>query len=139
MKPGYLIAALVPPALLAVLGCALALGEIPRTIEPIRDTAEVCEVNNFYDDCGKLVFVQIILWDHNGICVAWRLLKCPRQVPQRDWQRGGYVATWDDSGLWREIRVRTLVESWTQYDPELCQRERWPQEYRRGLTPGRAK
>lgn len=108
-------------------------GEIPRS-EPVRDTAAVVEVNWLYDGEGKLIFQQLILWDEAGGCIAWKLIKEGKPMPVRDWRGGGYVVLWSDGDLLREVRARTFVETFTQHDPEIANRESLPKEFRRQLT-----
>jgi hypothetical protein len=64
---------------------------------------------------------------------AWRLVKNPAQLPQRDWQDGGYVAVWHDGEVLRHVHAESMRETWTQYDPELIEREFLPKEQRREL------
>ena len=124
----------------AVLGAvtlyAHVFGAVPHDTM-IRDAVDVIEVNHFYDDCGRHVFDQQIFWDWSGTryqVVAWRLIKSPEMLPHRDWKRGGYVAMWRDNETLREVRAPAIRETWTQYDPELAERQVLPQEQRRHLT-----
>src|SRR5262249_6307682 len=64
---------------------------------------------------------------------AWRLVKNPSQLPQRDWSGGGYSAMWQDGEQIRHIRSKSIRETWTQYDPELVEREYLPKEKRKEL------
>jgi 7,8-dihydro-6-hydroxymethylpterin-pyrophosphokinase len=64
---------------------------------------------------------------------AWRLLKKQTQVPHRDWQNRKFVAVWHDGEILREVEAETIRESWTQYDPELVEREFLPKDKRRDL------
>jgi hypothetical protein len=100
------------------------------------------EVNHFYDEQGRLVFDQIIFYDWSAddaryMVRAWRLVKNPNQLPQRDWKSGGYVALWQDSGqggeVLRHVHSKSIRETWTQYDPELVEREYLPKERRKEL------
>ena len=105
------------------------------------DRVDLAEINHFYDEQGRLVFDQIIYYNWSpedgryNVC-DWRLIKSPSQIPRRDWQDGGYVSEWNDfkqrDGL-RRVEVKSIRESWTQYDPELVEREFLPQEKRREL------
>jgi hypothetical protein len=104
----------------------------------VTDRVDVIEINHFYDEHGKLVFDQILYYEWSAAqsrynVRAWRLLKSPAQVPQRDWQRGDFVARFYDGDALREVRAATMRESWTQYDPELIEREYLPKEQRREL------
>lgn len=127
----------------------LALAWAVYSVNPpehvVLDRVDVIEVNHFFDEHGKLVFDQVLFYDWSASqsryhVRAWRLLKTPAQIPQRDWQRGDYVARWFDGDALREIRATTVRESWTQYDPELTEREFLPKERRqelRSLSPTR--
>jgi hypothetical protein len=104
----------------------------------VSDRVDVIEVNHFFDEHGKLVFDQILYYDWSKAdsryhVRAWRLLKSPAQIPQKDYQRGDYVATFYDGDSMRTIRAGNVRESWTQYDPELVEREALPKERRREL------
>ena len=121
-------------ALLAIA----ALGLVPHELI-LLDTADVIELNHFYDPEGRKVFVQVIFWEWRGEeeafrVVAWRLWKSPAQTPERDWQRGGYRTLWLDVDHPRLIRAPSLRETWTQYDPELEDRQFLPPDRRRGLA-----
>jgi hypothetical protein len=103
------------------------------------DRVDVIEVNHFYDEHGKLVFDQLLFFDWSPRqsrynVRAWRLMKSSSQAPQRDHKRGDYSVTWFDGDALREIRAVTVRETWTQYDPELAEREFLPKERRRELT-----
>jgi len=102
------------------------------------DRVDLIEINHFYDELGKHVFDQVIFYDWSSQSGrynvrAWRLLKRPAQIPQRDWIRGNYVAVWHDGIVLRKVLAETVQESWTQYDPELVERAFLPKEQRREL------
>jgi len=102
------------------------------------DSVDLIEVNHFYDEHGRLVFDQVIFYDwctsENRYQVrAWRLLKKPSQMPQRNLHTGEYVTTWHDGDVLRRVRAESFRESWTQYDPELREREHLPKDRRREL------
>lgn len=99
---------------------------------------DVAETNYFYDLEGRLVFAQNVFWtwsDDAGDyhCQAWRLVKGPQHMPQRD-DRGGYVLLWMDGEVLREVRAGGATVSHTQIDIEPSDRERWPKEMRRELS-----
>jgi hypothetical protein len=103
-----------------------------------RERVDLMEVNHFYDEQGRLVFDQVIFYDwspeHSRYMVrAWRLVKNPSQLPERDWRDGGYQAVWQDGEVLRRVRAASMRETWTQYDPELIEREYLPKERRREL------
>src|SRR5678809_996065 len=102
-------------ALLCCL-CGYAAAEIPRS-DVARDRVDLLEVNHFYDLEGRLTFDQLIAWtwDNDAACyrcASWRLIKSPHQIPQRDRVRGGYVVTWMDGEILREVRAVSVDESW---------------------------
>lgn len=119
----------------------LLLLSVPAT-HPVEDVAwdrvDLVEVNHFYDPQGRLVFDQVIFYDWSvSQCRfnvrAWRLLKKPGQVPQRNWKTGMYEAVWHDGGVLRKVQAESFRESWTQRDPELEERAYLPKNQRREL------
>jgi hypothetical protein len=119
-----------------------SLGHIGAELVVV-DEVDLIEVNHFYDEQGRHVFDQTIFYDWCPVQCrynvrAWRLLKNPSQRPHRDWQGGGYVAFWHDGSLLRRVRGRAFRESWTQYDPELVERDFLPKEQRQDLHRPRA-
>ncbi|MEX2173830.1 MAG: hypothetical protein WD872_05670 [Pirellulaceae bacterium] len=103
-----------------------------------REQVDLIEVNHFYDEQGRLVFDQVIFYDwapeqSRHMVRAWRLVKNPAQLPERDWREGGYQAVWQDGEVLRQVHARSMRETWTQYDPELVEREYLPKERRKEL------
>lgn len=108
--------------------------------DAIVDHVDRVEVNHFYDDQARLVFRQLIFWDWNAEdsrfdVVAWRLLKGqtePRQTMRgvdwewRDFKRPGHL---------RRVVAPIFLRTWTQYDPEVANRDELPEAERRGLRP----
>jgi hypothetical protein len=120
--------------------CLLLLSILPAP-GVAREAVELIELNHFYDEQGRLVFDQVIFYDWSRddaryMVRAWRLVKQPAQLPRREHASGGYVATWSDGKLLRVIRAPSFRETWTQYDPELVEREYLPKDRRRELLPG---
>jgi len=102
------------------------------------DRCDVVEVNHLYDDEGKHVFDQVIWydWHHDAgrfEVVDWRLVKCDSILPLADYQCEEYSQTWMDGETLRRVWSKSMRESWTQYDPELVERESLPKDSRRGL------
>jgi hypothetical protein len=132
---------LVSPITSALCAIVVVLGISPQE-DVARETVDLIEVNHFYDEHGRLVFDQVIFYDWSAndaryMVRAWRLVKNPAQLPQRDWKSGGYVAVWQDScqggEVLRHVHSQAIRETWTQYDPELMEREYLPKERRREL------
>ena len=116
----------------------IALLSIVPFDDVARESCDLTEINHFYDEYGRLVFDQIIFYDWSVSETrfnvrAWRLVKDPSQLPQRDWQAGGYAATWLDGEKIRYLRSQSIRETWLQHDPELLEREYLPKEKRREL------
>lgn len=104
----------------------------------VRDDVDLIEINHFFDEQGKRILDQLIYYDWcSERCRyqvrAWRLLKSPAQLPRRDWRTGEYSATWHDGDVLRQVRATTVRETWTQYDPELVEREFLAKDRRRDL------
>jgi hypothetical protein len=124
----------------AVVVCVL-LGLTPTEHAKV-DRVDLVEINHFYDEQGRLVFDQLIFYDWSAVekrynVRAWRLLKSPAQIPVRNWKDKDYVAIWHDSkerDVLRKVVAKMIRETWTQYDPELLEREFLPQEKRRELS-----
>lgn len=118
----------------------LLLTVLPRE-DVVRETCDLVELNHFYDENGKLVFDQTIFYDW-GYPVparynvrAWRLVKHESQLPHPYYGGGPrmYRALWLDGECNRLIYSPSYRETWTQYDPELLEREVLPKEMRREL------
>ena len=120
----------------------VAFGIAPQE-DVARESVDLIELNHFYDEHGRLVFDQVIFYDWSAADArynvrAWRLVKNPAQLPQRDWTGGGYTALWQDGEQIRHIYSKSIRETWTQYDPELVEREYLPKEKRKELRTVRA-
>lgn len=114
-----------------------ALAILPFT-GPVRESCDLIELNSFYDEYGRLVFDQTIFYDWSDgetryNVRAWRLVKNPSQIPEREWGGLGYVARWHDGETLREMRSKWMRRTWLQYDPELVEREHLPKERRKEL------
>lgn len=102
-----------------------------------RDHVTQIEVNRFYNGHGKLIFVQVIFWDHDNYqeptVVAWRFIKTGQRKPYYDRKRHRWYLRWHDGDTLREVTATVQKETWTQFDPEVADREFVPMEQRRGL------
>ena len=130
----WCIAAIAAVALVVFTpGCLFASQAVLR--EPISDVCCLIERNNFYDGEGRLVFTQFIWWGDE--------LPYPNRV--REWRldKGGPVylrrmgnawrMVFEDNGTIREVRAPSYIETWTQHDPELADREFVRSEERLGF------
>jgi len=105
----------------------------------INDKVDLIEVNHYHDARGQHVFDQLIFYDWSSQkrrfqVRAWRLIKTENQMPRRDYRTGTWMVRWHDDGVMREVTAASRRETWTQYDPELVERENLPQEQRLDLS-----
>lgn len=108
---------------------------IPRSPIP-RDTVSQIEINHYYGNNDEEVFTQLIFWERRGplrVVLDWRIIKRPERLPRRDPKTGWYILRWMDGDVYREVRARSRIETWTDHDPEMLNRIVWPQELRRKL------
>ena len=106
----------------------------------IKDVVDLVEVNHYHDARGDHIFDQLIFYDwssqkHRFQVRAWRLIKTESQLPRRDYRQATYLVRWHDDGVLREVTAASCRETWTQYDPELIERENLPQDQRLDLSP----
>lgn len=131
---------IIVAAILAVYAALPAAAILPLP-EPVRESVDLIELNHFYDESGRLVFDQVIFYDWSSSdsryqVRAWRLVNSHSQRPIRDWANGGgaiYIAAWQDGDIFRRVESPSFRETWTQFDPELVEREQLPKEFRREL------
>lgn len=103
-----------------------------------EESVDLIEVNHFFDEHGRQVFDQTIFYDWCPVqgrynVRAWRLFKSASQMPHRNWRTGSYDAVWHDGAVFRKVRAAAFRESWTQYDPELIERDYLPKDQRPDL------
>jgi hypothetical protein len=116
----------------------LTLLVVPRD-DVARESVDLVELNHFYDENGRLVFDQVIFWDWSDRdaryqVAAWRLVKHEVQLPRPDCcGRKFWTVLWQDGDRHRAITAHAYRETWTQYDPELAEREYLPAANRREL------
>lgn len=106
----------------------------------VKDEVDLVEINHYHDARGEHVFDQLIFYDWSSQkrrfqVRAWRLIKNDSQVPRRDHRQGNWLVRWHDDGILREVVAASRRETWTQYDPELMERDNLPQDQRLDLTP----
>ena len=118
--------------------CTLCFCSIVPAVETVTDNVDLVEVNHFYDDQAQPVFDQVIFYEwsqeQNRFQIrAWRLVKNPAQLPTRNWSTGGYQMIWHDGPFIRQVNAAAMRETWTQYDPEMRERDHLPKDQRREL------
>ncbi len=105
----------------------------------IKDDVDLVEVNHYHDARGEHVFDQLIFYDWSSQkrrfqVRAWRLIKSESQLPRRDHRQKNWLVRWHDDGVLREVTAASRRETWTQYDPELVERENLAQDQRLDLS-----
>jgi hypothetical protein len=106
----------------------------------LNDRVDLIELNHFYDDQGRLVFDQWLFYDWDNhhrqfIIVDWRLCKT-NDIVMRNHHRRNYSLSFPDHkhrNALRKVTAGGYCETWTQYDPELVNREIVPIDRRREL------
>lgn len=101
---------------------------------------DLVELNHFLDDHGREVFRQVIFFDWSRKnrqfeVRAWRLVKHPSQLPRRLDPSSSYLIRWQDKSVTREVRAKSMRETWSQEDPERVNRAVLPENQRRPLWP----
>ena len=113
----------------------LLLFSIVQGRDVIDDSVDVIEFNHMHAADGSHSFTQVIFWDwdtsvNDYTVIDWRMVK-PHYL--RKFPRG-YRLTWVDGETIRTVRATAYFESWTQTDPEIVDRDKLPQDFRRTLT-----
>ena len=105
-------------------------------IVPHDDTltvhCDVQEYNEVWDCCNdppKCHLRQLIIRDVSEVR-DWRA----NRKPVRDWVRGGYTTRWIEQGRVIEVRSSVMIETLTEYDRELAEREWLPECQRRRVN-----
>ena len=106
-------------------------------IVPHDDTFTVhCDVQEWNvvadltsEDETRLVLKQLIIRDVSEVR-DWRA----NRKPVRDWVRGGYTTRWIEQGRVIEVRSPVMIETLTEYDRELAEREWLPECQRRRVN-----
>ena len=101
---------------------------LPRGPEPTD--VDLIELNHVHDDEGRERFTQAIFWDWDDyesrfVVVDWRMVKQSVMWPRRDGME------FRQAGV--AVRARHWRETWTQHDPEVEDRARWPVTARRRI------
>ena len=115
-----------------------ALSLVPRS-GPVTEPEDLIELNHVHDGSGHNTLDQWIFWTwcslhHRHQVVAWRRARCePGRIPGARRVPGGWEVVWWDEDVLRRVRSRQYVETWTQIDRELVERDWRSKELRRGL------
>jgi hypothetical protein len=101
------------------------------------DHFDLIEINHYYDDDGNLYFTQVIGWDWSDsfadyIVQAYVLLNKKESITLPTLKSNIYEYKFiDQAHTVRKVTSKFFRETWTQYDPELVDRNRFPHEDRR--------
>jgi hypothetical protein len=114
----------------------------------LRERVDLVEVSHFYDSENRLVFDQLLFWDWSHEAgrhqlIAWRMIKPntsdkqsvgqPLMLPRYSHAHGEWICEWLDGDVQRRVSATNARETWTQFDPELEDREWLPKEKRKEL------
>lgn len=109
------------------LALLLLLSTIPQPLAVV-DTVDVIEHNHVWRSGEHREAYHQLLFDDESALVDWRYMQSfslqvnPVEVTFLEWD-----------GTWRKVRAREFRETWTNYDREVLESERWPHEQRRKL------
>lgn len=104
------------------------------------DDVDLAEHNRVVCEDGRVAFEQMIWYDFRGceyVVVDWRLVNSATNfyvLPEHRTCPWRYRLWFFDDGRLRLVRAKQWRNSWTTDDPEINQRETYPQESRRKLT-----
>lgn len=106
----------------------------------VVDHVDLVEINHFCDEYGRAILHQMIFYDwceESGRYQVrdWQPLRKSYQYPSHDWRKDCYTAVWYDKGVKRVVEADLVRETWTQYDPELIERNYRSPDDRTGLIP----
>lgn len=111
---------------------ALLLALLPHQ-ELSSQPVDVIEINHPIDIAtGKENFSQFLFRNYDGRdfpITDWRLCKGQQLTKHGDYWR----LTWMDGGRMNSVRAESVIETWSDYDPELAEREKLPKEKRKLL------
>ena len=105
----------------------------------VRDECDFLEDNYFYDDNGNLVFEQYVFYTWNAADERldvrfWRMKKPDMPSYEYDFTTQQYTWMFPDNEVIRKVSVKSMIESHTQYDVELVNRELCPVAMRLPLS-----
>jgi len=119
------------------------VGIVPGNRNATHTTAvevDLVELNHFLDDSGREVFRQVVFFDWSRKnrqfeVRAWRLVKHRSQLPRQVDRSSNYLIRWQDKSITREVRAKSMRETWSQEDPERVNRAVLTENKRRPLWP----
>lgn len=117
-----------------MLLCLLFPSNLPRD-RCLVDTVDRVEFNHVYSPEGRLIGEYTLFWDWDQnrcdwVIVDWRKMRETGRWSECD---GWYRMIWRDGNRLRMVRTRNTLETWTRFDREIEDRDRFPIELRRGL------
>ena len=100
-----------------------------------RDTIEcdLIELNHVYDLEGNHQFSQVIAWDWCDNCATfhaagWQMLENGRTGPKRIFHKNKWRFAGRNGSA---IEANGFRRTWTQFDPEMIDRQTFPEQLRR--------
>lgn len=107
----------------------------------VSQRVDLIEINHFFDEEGLPKSDQIIFYEWSEErarfdVVDYRRKTSAKQNPCFIDSQKGYLVIWHDTGkpkVLRQIHARNVIESWTQFDPEMVERRKLPKDKRSEL------
>lgn len=108
----------------------------------VYDRVDIIELNHLHSKDWEHIMDQIIYWEwvHNEgeyRVVDWRKKKTENYRPHEDFNTGLFVAVFEDNQIIRRIESVSFMETETNYDPEVLDRDHLPTSKRRLLKKGK--
>ena len=96
---------------------------------------DVVEVNHVFDMSRDppVCHLSQVIFRNRGEILDWRMLNKARR-PAYDWQRGEWRTVWVEGGVTVEVKSAVMVETMTEFDAELLEREWLPECQRRRVN-----
>ena len=115
-----------------LVACLLGLSP---SLDVVRETCDIIEINRVVDEQGRLSFEQLIFWGWSPahecfLVIDWRMVRSESMRPAAN-----RVKWWDGQTL-REVTAGRQISTVTIGDPELKNREVLAQEQRPKLRKG---
>jgi hypothetical protein len=106
------------------------------------ESVDLIELNNKYSKDGKHTFTQVIFWErHPGDgkyhVRDWYLVEERESlngIPVRNAKSDRWDSVFVKQGVYHHVTSKLFKESFTQFDPEVEDKRKWPSEMRRPLS-----
>lgn len=123
--------------LFLLLACLISFDDPP--LLSVSDHVDCIELNHYFDSEGQFVLNQLIYFswsksDWRFQVNDYKLQKHSAQIPFYQFSTGIHHSFWYDGQYLRKLSSNSLVETWSQKDPEYLERRHLKNEKRSGLA-----